>query len=227
MIIYKLQNKINGKIYIGKTAKEVEQRIAEHLNAKSLIGNALRKYGLQSFDIFIMDLADDNETLNEKERYWIKFHDCKVPNGYNLTGGGEGIIGYRHSKESKLEMSKSRKGKILSEETKKRMSQALKGRKHSEETKEKIRQSNLGQKRSEEAKQKMSNAAEGRRHSEKTKKKMSDMRKGKTIKKGWKHTEEAKNKIRISSERRKHTEEVKKKIGEKSKQYWESMRIKK
>lgn len=112
MIIYKLQNKINGKIYIGKTIKEVEQRIAEHLSTKSIIGNALRKYGLQSFDIFIMDLADDNEILNEKERYWIKTLNCKVPNGYNLTDGGDGLT--NPLQETKDKISEKLRGKKLS-----------------------------------------------------------------------------------------------------------------
>ena len=37
----------------------------------------------------IKKLEEDVEDYNEKERYWIKKLNCKVPNGYNLTDGGE------------------------------------------------------------------------------------------------------------------------------------------
>lgn len=47
MIVYKLLNKINGKIYIGQTKNEVVSRVHGHSLNKSYIGNAIRKYGLQ------------------------------------------------------------------------------------------------------------------------------------------------------------------------------------
>lgn len=93
MNIYKIQNKINGKIYIGQTRKSLNERISGHLISNSYIGRALRKYGLQCFDISIIDMADTKEWLNDKEMEYIAFYDCKHPNGYNLTDGGEGTIG--------------------------------------------------------------------------------------------------------------------------------------
>jgi len=90
MIIYKIENKINGKIYIGQTIKSLNQRIAGHLEAKSHIGNSLRKYGLQYFDISVIDTADDKETLLDKEIEYINFYDSRHPNGYNIVEGGAG-----------------------------------------------------------------------------------------------------------------------------------------
>jgi group I intron endonuclease len=90
LIIYKLKNKINDKIYIGQTIKKLSERISGHIKSDSYVGRAIRKYGLESFDISIVDIAEDKNTLNEKEKYWIKFYDCKLPNGYNLASGGDG-----------------------------------------------------------------------------------------------------------------------------------------
>jgi predicted transcriptional regulator len=76
-----------------------------------------------------------------------------VPNGYNLTSGGE--MAYTVSEQTKQKMSKVRMGIKLSDETKKKMSDYHKGRPkehlkgripwnkgktHSPETKEKLRQ---------------------------------------------------------------------------------------
>lgn len=93
MLIYKIQNKINGKIYIGYTTKTFDIRFGDHLITRSHIGNALRKYGKEYFETSIVDDdIHDIEILKEKERYWIAQYDCKYPNGYNHTGGGDGLF---------------------------------------------------------------------------------------------------------------------------------------
>jgi len=88
VIIYKIRNKINNKIYIGQTINSLERRTARHLKSNSYIGNALRKNGIQSFDISIIDTADDINLLNEKEEYWISYYNTICPDGYNLSYGG-------------------------------------------------------------------------------------------------------------------------------------------
>src|SRR4030042_3523154 len=105
MIVYKLQNKMNGKIYIGQTANALSVRISKHSRTNSLIGKALRKYGLQSFTILIIDEAHSKNTLDEKEKYWIAIYNSQVPNGYNFTNGGDGCFGYRHSEDIKRKIS--------------------------------------------------------------------------------------------------------------------------
>ena len=108
MVIYKIINNINGKTYIGQTVRSLSQRVADHLVSKSYIGNSLRKYGIESFSITVIDHADTREVLNEKERHWIKILNCKHPNGYNLTYGGEGLLGYSHSEETRKKISDSK-----------------------------------------------------------------------------------------------------------------------
>jgi hypothetical protein len=192
MIIYKAHNKVNGKIYVGQTKKNVEQRILEHLKytKNTYFSNALRKYGLQSFEISVIDVSENVEILNEKEKYWIKFFNCRAPNGYNLTDGGEGVINPSDITREKLsEAGRGRpspnKGKCFSEEWKKKISESHKN--PTEETRTKMREAKkgkrmlslLGKPRSEETKKKISEKLIGRLSSEETKRKLSQLRKGK------------------------------------------------
>lgn len=153
MIIYKITNKINGKIYIGQTVRSLTERISEHLRKRqSLVSKAIFKYGIENFTIEQIDHAHSINELNAKEQYWIDFYDCITPNGYNQCEGGGNTVGYHHSEEAKLKMSIGHKGKKCgaensfygkthSEETKKRFSELRKGRKLSEEWKKRIAES--------------------------------------------------------------------------------------
>ena len=112
MIVYRAVNKINGKVYIGKTIGKLNRRIASHLKSKSgIFPRALRKYGVESFEFSIIDIAYNMEVLHEKEKYWIRYYESKVPNGYNLTDGGEGMAGYKYPEETIKKKSNSMKGK--------------------------------------------------------------------------------------------------------------------
>ena len=90
--IYKITNNINGKVYIGKTTKTVEERWKGHLKKmnykKNKFYNALNKYGIDNFTIEEIEECDD-DLLNEEEIYWINFYNS-YENGYNSTGGGDG-----------------------------------------------------------------------------------------------------------------------------------------
>ena len=96
--IYKLQNKINGKIYIGFTGKLVEERWAEHCkDAKSgsdfAIHRAIRKYGFENFvGEILYQSSYRKHCLTEMEPYFIREYKSYVTfeNGYNMTIGGDG-----------------------------------------------------------------------------------------------------------------------------------------
>lgn len=93
-IIYKIQNNINGKIYIGQTIRSLKIRFQKHCNLSSLsvaesnmpIKKAIKKYGKQNFTITEIESVDDS-LLNEREIFWIKYYDS-FNNGYNATIGG-------------------------------------------------------------------------------------------------------------------------------------------
>lgn len=73
MIIYKITNTVDGKVYIGMTTTELDVR-KPHINLKrkSLskpLYQAMREFGWTSFQWEIIDQADNMDELSEKERY--------------------------------------------------------------------------------------------------------------------------------------------------------------
>lgn len=93
-IIYKIENKINNKVYIGQTVKTFNQRYRNDL-AKYTHNEVLRKdillYGIENFEIIKeLDIAKTKEELDEKEIYYINLYDS-LRNGYNRTIGGDSL----------------------------------------------------------------------------------------------------------------------------------------
>ena len=177
--IYKITNKLNGKVYIGQSI-DIDTRWRQHINAKDnfAIHNAIKKYGKENFKFEVL-LECPAEMLNVWERDMIALYNCMSPYGYNLTEGGEG---HHLSEETRLKMSNTRKGKHHSEETKIKISNAQKGIPLSEETRLKMSEARKGKHHSEETKIKISNARKGvklKPHSEETKHKISESHKGK------------------------------------------------
>jgi len=107
MIIYKVINRINGKCYIGQTIQILEERKNQHLHnyIKTYFHNALKKYGEDNFDWEIIEKCDSKNELDEMEFHYIKQYNSHIfEGGYNLTWGGEGITGYKHSDETKTKI---------------------------------------------------------------------------------------------------------------------------
>lgn len=90
MIVYKITNKINGKVYIGQTIRPIEQRYKRHINdamnnvLNTHFARAIRKYGQENFICEQIDTANTQEELTNKEQYWIRYYDS-VNEGYNET----------------------------------------------------------------------------------------------------------------------------------------------
>lgn len=97
-VVYKFTNKSNGKIYIGKTSGKLKIRVYNHIadarNGKQTIfARALRKYGLEGFDIeIIFEGKSDEEILGKEREFIAKFKSNNSRFGYNLTDGGEGQV---------------------------------------------------------------------------------------------------------------------------------------
>lgn len=88
MIIYKLTNMDNGKIYIGQTRFNLEKRFKEHAKADSYIGYAIRQHGEDRFKREVLATCKTREEAYALEIHYIAEFDCMAPNGYNLTPGG-------------------------------------------------------------------------------------------------------------------------------------------
>ena len=96
MIIYKITNQINNKVYIGLTTCSLEYRWSRHITESKNVNNtkhlykAMRKYGIENFTIEEIDNTDDFKELGKLERNYSRKYDCTNPQiGYNLTDGGE------------------------------------------------------------------------------------------------------------------------------------------
>lgn len=154
----------NQKYYVGITSKKPELRWGHKGNnycRQTYLYNAIQKYGWDNIehDIIASNLTEDE--AKKFEMVLIDKLDCKYPNGYNLTSGGDGVKGFGcfgekngmygkiHSEETKQKISSSRKNKLVGSEN------PFYGKHHSEESKEKISKNNKGKKTSKEVVQKI------------------------------------------------------------------------
>lgn len=105
MYIYKITNKISGKMYIGQTTNiDPEKRIKAHFkktNSKDLVRDAAKKYGKEALSWEIIYYAFDQNELNQAEKYFIQEYKTLVPNGYNIQQGGNSTG--RWTEESKIQ----------------------------------------------------------------------------------------------------------------------------
>lgn len=160
MIVYQVQNVSNDKSYVGKTKRTLEQRWREHVH-NAITGRkemtlyaAIRKYGPAGFRLNILAECDDEDVLNQLEKNWIRDLGT-FGMGYNMTLGGEGPKGYRHTAETKRRMSEFRKGRKFGPRTPEQCRNIsrgkmgtgtgprphVKGRHHTEEARKKISES--------------------------------------------------------------------------------------
>lgn len=103
-IIYRALNKTNQKSYIGQTIHSLEKRKRHHYSDYSAcvyFHRALLKYPEECWEWTIIDEAENQQELDEKEKYWIKYYHS-FGEGYNLTEGGQGSSGVIITSEHKL-----------------------------------------------------------------------------------------------------------------------------
>jgi group I intron endonuclease len=136
--IYKITNKINNKIYVGKTNNPVK-RFQNHISrSRTLKTNqpihfAMAKYGKDNFVFEIIETCCDAALLNAREIFWIEnLKSNQKIIGYNITNGGEGSFGRMQTETTKNKISKSMKG----------ANNHLYGKHHSELEKQQISLSN-------------------------------------------------------------------------------------
>ena len=147
MLIYLLQNKVNGKAYVGQTLQSLERRLAGHRwesykRKGCIISKAIAKHGWHSFTAKVLKNCASQQELDSEEIRLIFELGTQVPRGYNIANGGNGAG--QHSESSKRKMSEQRKGRpahpnlkravalansarVISEETHKRLSESQKG----------------------------------------------------------------------------------------------------
>lgn len=111
--VYKAVNLINGKCYIGFDSNWPNRKY-HHVWAKEQypIQKAIKKYGKQNFKWEVLYQSKDAEhTLSIMEPYFIKENNSFGKNGYNMTKGGDGVLGLKHTEKTKRKISISSKGR--------------------------------------------------------------------------------------------------------------------
>tara|TARA_B110000977_G_C10864877_1_gene411214 strand:- start:50 stop:682 length:633 start_codon:yes stop_codon:yes gene_type:complete len=162
--------------YIGKTIN-IRKRFTSHKRSAKKGENLpvyrwMKAKGVENIELLVLEEAD-NESLFELERSWILKSRLGGHRLLNLTDGGEGAMGYRHTEKQKKEWSEERKGSIAGEKNpnygKFGPAHPSYGRKCSEETKQRLSDKkrgennpNYGKSASQETKLKMSLAQKGR-----------------------------------------------------------------
>lgn len=91
--IYKIENLVNGKVYIGQTIRDVDRRLQCHLvklrgnyHNNNYFQNAFNKYGEGNFETSIIEKCNV-EQIDNREVYWINYYKNSV-GVYNIEGGG-------------------------------------------------------------------------------------------------------------------------------------------
>jgi len=225
-VIYVLIHPITREIrYTGGTVQPIKNRLRIHIYDSNIVKckhhcsrwiKSLLNQGLKPEIVVIQEL--DFEYFHLIEMMWIAWFRKYGIRLTNSTVGGEGILGYkcsdesrqkrrnrRHSDATKIKQSLAQKGVPKSEEHKKNLSIALTGKTHTPAQIEANRLRNLGRKQTPEsiAKTIATKKANGtNRHSQETKDKLRLLNLGKV------HSEESKEKNRVASTGRKHTPET-------------------
>jgi group I intron endonuclease len=219
MLIYKIQNILNLKCYIGQTTQILKNRISCHIRGCGCIAidGSIKKYGIENFDISVIDdTATTIEELNTLEEKYILEYNSLSPNGYNLTTGGNNRIPTDEIREKMSRIFKTikhtyipskecllKRGESMKKVWEERKKNGVFCRKPvSEQAKMNMSNGHKGKKLSEETKRKISIGNKGKIISDETKRKQSESGKGRIFSKEHKEN--------ISIGRKKYLEELKK-----------------
>lgn len=166
MIVYKATNTVNGKVYIGKTVRNLSHAKARHhQRAKfmwkygtiSRFYSAIRKHGFENFVWSIEYNGKSDEDIQARERDLIAFHNAMHPdNGYNMTPGGDGGAGKKLSATHISRLSDIFSGSNNPQYGKFGASHPAFGNHHTAETRAKISAAHKGRKASLETRKKLS-----------------------------------------------------------------------
>lgn len=162
----------SGKVYIGVTGRRPDERWGLNGNGykNGIFWKAVKKYGWENIGHEILSEGlTKNEAIAEEVRLIAAYQSNHRNKGYNITDGGEGASGFKHSAEAKRKIGAAAKGNThgagyrwtaeqkarligrrkpayvpreVSEETRKRISEANRGRECLASTKQKISISN-------------------------------------------------------------------------------------
>ena len=205
--VYLIRNKLNGKVYVGSSARSLRERFQTH---KELLRHgkhhschlqrAWDKYGSNAFQFLVKERCPPGLCI-EREQHWMDhFRSADGKYGYNRSPKAGSSLGTVHTAAAKQHMREARLGKPLSEEHRRNMVASIRARYKDPELRARIARINsarvaqetpeqrahrcrgIGQKvLSEYHKRRISEGCVGRKHTEETKKKISLVQRGKKL----------------------------------------------
>jgi group I intron endonuclease len=134
VVLYQAKNLVNGKRYVGITKQGLATRVYKHLylarkGKGRRLGAAIRKYGKDAIQFSVLVVCADYKYALISEMAYIG----AIKPEYNVTAGGEGVLGLKLSEETRAKLGAVNKG-----------NKYWVGRKHKPETVEKMRQRMIG-----------------------------------------------------------------------------------
>jgi len=123
--VYKIQNTLNGKVYIGQTTRGIDDRWREHVRnsyrgKSSPLCDAIREFGPATFTV---QELPHTKSLRSGEYEWIRYYNSMDPRfGYNVAGSGS-----EHSEERRRKMSVAMKRVWADPETRNKITKAIRG----------------------------------------------------------------------------------------------------
>lgn len=123
--VYIWRNKTNGHDYVVSSgdlwARMTDYRQPGYLEKRNTypIVRALRKYGLNNFELYILELvaAGDKSSILAAEDRWINIFSCD----YNISPTAFSNLGTKLSTLTKLRISIAKRVKVLWQKNKKRL----------------------------------------------------------------------------------------------------------
>jgi group I intron endonuclease len=218
--IYRIENTVTGKFYIGSAAK-LRSRLKSHRAALRRGGhynNRLQsewvKYGEAAFVAVVVEEVAKVHLLEVEQRHIDETRAIEC--GYNLSPTDGTTTGWVQPDHVRQAVAEANRIRVWTDEMRSRHSDALKG-KASAETRE--RMSELGKSRagrvvSEETREKLRIANLGKHHTEETRQKMSQYHRGHLM------SEDQREKLREALKGRQFSEETRKKMSESAKRRW-------
>jgi hypothetical protein len=172
--IYKITNKTNNKIYVGKhQTSDIDDG---YMGSGKILKHAIVKYGIEQFTKEILHIFDNEYEMNDKEAELVTAEFVLLESNYNLCVGGQGGFSYINSNKN-ITVPRNRKNVVNAntpaaklkaaantDYTKLGFSVMPKDKLH--ELRQRAVEKNIGCKRSEAAKKKMSVAGTGKNNSQ-------------------------------------------------------------
>lgn len=140
-VIYALHTGDHEYRYVGKTTQALKVRFGQHLTAARAgrpwaVSKWIMKHGPENIRVCVLATFDKTsiEWIDDRETFYIaQYRDLIEKENLNLTDGGDGSAGYKHTPETLAKLSAAKKGKKYtlgmkySTETRAKMSAAKKG----------------------------------------------------------------------------------------------------